>query len=430
MEIASFHTNNQEMLDMSPSVGKQLQVHKSDAQMHRNINHHKSKCTEIHSINNTPSSTKKNKSSTHFDDLDSKKNDIYTCKVLMDDWMCFKCHKGNKRNKSKQCMYCSEPKEMKKLKQYSVHGFCREFISVMCVLNLVDTFLEFHQTQKSITLTRQDTKMDHNKQFQSKHNRGKAQILQKEVARLQYIPIADIVSILELMSNRSKKKYDTFTYWYFEQPHPRSMHQYSGRSSAQQEHLRNINMKKEIKRLKKQLVAKDKQINGLQHTLHTTRKSHMHRIHSDQLQHQSELHQAKHDFDVNVQQAKQEYHHYLQQQQIQIQRLKHDLDVYVRKHATEASKYHDMVRYHTERAQNLQNRLREYSLGAKFHYLYHQYEFMNLWRLSVGYEDEQSTERFNQICSNILLRYKSQRGLLRVKYFVQHMMLITCPKYN
>eukprot|EP01083_Nonionella_stella_P193571 714783_1 len=145
MEIASFHTNNQEMLDMSPSVGKQLQVHKSDAQMHRNINHHKSKCTEIHSINNTPSSTKKNKSSTHFDDLDSKKNDIYTCKVLMDDWMCFKCHKGNKRNKSKQCMYCSEPKEMKKLKQYSVHGFCREFISVMCVLNLVDTFLEFHQ---------------------------------------------------------------------------------------------------------------------------------------------------------------------------------------------------------------------------------------------------------------------------------------------
>ena len=53
------------------------------------------------------------------------------------------------------------------------------------------------------------------------------------------------------------------------------------------------------------------------------------------------------------------------------------------------------------------------SLGKKYHYLSHCVDYMTLWRLGIGYINEQSIESFHKTCSMVIRRYRNQRGLLR-----------------
>ncbi len=70
------------------------------------------------------------------------------------------------------------------------------------------------------------------------------------------------------------------------------------------------------------------------------------------------------------------------------------------------------------------------SLGAKYHYLCHCIQYVKLWRLPIGYISEQSIEAFHKTCSNVFNRYRTQRGVLRVKYSMQQLMFITSPLYQ
>ena len=75
--------------------------------------------------------------------------------------------------------------------------------------------------------------------------------------------------------------------------------------------------------------------------------------------------------------------------------------------------------------------LTEFSLGAKEHYiLNHNVEFMELYNVSLRYGNEQSTESFHQKNNEILVRYAAQRGDLKMKYYINFMMLLTCPLYQ
>ena len=69
------------------------------------------------------------------------------------------------------------------------------------------------------------------------------------------------------------------------------------------------------------------------------------------------------------------------------------------------------------------------SLGAKYHYLSHCVEYMRLWRIGIGYISEQSVEGFHKTWSLVFRRYQNQRGLLRIKYEIRQLMLITSPLY-
>ena len=70
------------------------------------------------------------------------------------------------------------------------------------------------------------------------------------------------------------------------------------------------------------------------------------------------------------------------------------------------------------------------SLGAKYHYLSHCFEYMTLWRIGIGYCSEQSIESYHKTCSMVFRRYGNQRGLLRIKYAIRQLMLITSPTYQ
>ena len=86
--------------------------------------------------------------------------------------------------------------------------------------------------------------------------------------------------------------------------------------------------------------------------------------------------------------------------------------------------YYDHWQY-TKRILNLNT-----SLGAKGHYLQHCVEWMKLWNIPLGYVNEQSVEAFHKICSMVLRRYYNQRGILKVKYAMRQLMVITCPLYQ
>ena len=70
-----------------------------------------------------------------------------------------------------------------------------------------------------------------------------------------------------------------------------------------------------------------------------------------------------------------------------------------------------------------------HSLGAKGHYLGHCLEYMELWRIPIGYVSEQSIEAMKKTYGDILNRYNNQRGLLKVKYSIRHLLLTTSPTY-
>ena len=70
------------------------------------------------------------------------------------------------------------------------------------------------------------------------------------------------------------------------------------------------------------------------------------------------------------------------------------------------------------------------SLGTKYHYLHHAIEFMEIWRIPIGYVSEQSIESFHKTCSMVFRRYVNQRGTLRIKYAIRQLFLITSPVYQ
>ena len=70
------------------------------------------------------------------------------------------------------------------------------------------------------------------------------------------------------------------------------------------------------------------------------------------------------------------------------------------------------------------------SLGTKYHYLGHCVEYFEFWRLGLGFISEQSIENFHKTCSFVFRRYRNQRGLLRTKYSMHQLMLITSPLYQ
>jgi len=43
--------------------------------------------------------------------------------------------------------------------------------------------------------------------------------------------------------------------------------------------------------------------------------------------------------------------------------------------------------------------------------------------------DEESTEEYYQICNVLDRKYKNQRGILKVKYSMNKLTLLTSPKY-
>ena len=80
---------------------------------------------------------------------------------------------------------------------------------------------------------------------------------------------------------------------------------------------------------------------------------------------------------------------------------------------------------YTKRILNL-----DLSLGAKYHYLKHCVEYIHIWRIPLGYINEQSIEAFHKICSMVLQRYYNQRGILKIKYAMRQLMVITSPLYH
>lgn len=69
------------------------------------------------------------------------------------------------------------------------------------------------------------------------------------------------------------------------------------------------------------------------------------------------------------------------------------------------------------------------TLGAKGHYYPHGVEWQKLWQMSLGYADEESVEKFHKECTAVFLSYESQRGLLKITYAMDHLLLIRSLEY-
>ena len=67
-------------------------------------------------------------------------------------------------------------------------------------------------------------------------------------------------------------------------------------------------------------------------------------------------------------------------------------------------------------------------MPPKYHYLGECVEFVCYWRMPLGYCNEQSVEAFHQICNRLRRNYLNQRGELRVKYMMDKLLHIACPK--
>ena len=70
------------------------------------------------------------------------------------------------------------------------------------------------------------------------------------------------------------------------------------------------------------------------------------------------------------------------------------------------------------------------TLGAKHHYPYHCIQYMSIWAIPLGYISEQSVESFQKVCQSVFNRYQGQRGTLKLKYAIHHIMTLTSPTYQ
>lgn len=66
----------------------------------------------------------------------------------------------------------------------------------------------------------------------------------------------------------------------------------------------------------------------------------------------------------------------------------------------------------------------EFTLGTKGHYYSHGTQYQDLWRMSLGYSDEESVEKFHKDSSAVFIRYNNQRGSLATKYAMNHLLLL------
>ena len=69
-------------------------------------------------------------------------------------------------------------------------------------------------------------------------------------------------------------------------------------------------------------------------------------------------------------------------------------------------------------------------MGCKYHYLYHALAFSQLWGIGIGALDEQSVESYHKILNRLRRRYLNQRGIKRIQFLWEELVLITSPKYR
>ncbi len=73
----------------------------------------------------------------------------------------------------------------------------------------------------------------------------------------------------------------------------------------------------------------------------------------------------------------------------------------------------------------------QYTLGNKQHYvLDHMVGWMDVWNTPIGRNNEQSVECVQKVSNDVLPRYNNFKGVLRTKYFMEHLMLLTSPEYQ
>ena len=68
-------------------------------------------------------------------------------------------------------------------------------------------------------------------------------------------------------------------------------------------------------------------------------------------------------------------------------------------------------------------------MPPKYHYLKECVEFVDLWKMPLGFCCEQSIEALHQVCNAVRRAYLNQRGILRVLFMMHKMTLITAPEF-
>jgi len=68
-------------------------------------------------------------------------------------------------------------------------------------------------------------------------------------------------------------------------------------------------------------------------------------------------------------------------------------------------------------------------MPPKYAYLYQCVEFMCLFKVPIGYLNDQSVEGFNKLFMRVMSAYMNQRGQKKVQYSMKKLNLITSPKY-
>ncbi len=69
------------------------------------------------------------------------------------------------------------------------------------------------------------------------------------------------------------------------------------------------------------------------------------------------------------------------------------------------------------------------TMPPKHSHLYQCVEIMCLFNISIGYFKDQSVEGFNKLWMRIISAYMNQLGILKVKYPMRKLYLITIPKF-
>eukprot|EP01084_Bolivina_argentea_P314016 543874_1 len=69
------------------------------------------------------------------------------------------------------------------------------------------------------------------------------------------------------------------------------------------------------------------------------------------------------------------------------------------------------------------------NMPPKYSYLHQYVEMMCLFQIPIGYFNDQSVEGYNKLFMRIMAAYLNQLGILKVKYPMMKLYLITSPKY-
>ena len=72
---------------------------------------------------------------------------------------------------------------------------------------------------------------------------------------------------------------------------------------------------------------------------------------------------------------------------------------------------------------------RKFYIGNKGTSLSAGIQWQRIWKMSVGQACEESVEKLHKESTAVFIRYQNQRGLLQTKYAMDHLLLVTSPKY-